>query len=281
MSLFHRYLDAAQQASLTKNEWRVFNVILKKTIGYCKSSDAINSRQWKKECPDLRADRRNEAITRLVDKGLLEVMEHEFYDYEYFIPDCFLDEAIICPFIPPHSQKPTRKKPKQPHNQARHTRKKGVYKQKELTEINNTTTVTETIDVSANTETKTELPTPESSGCGLKIPITLPESLHYPSLQMLKHLPQQQAQACLNILATDLQAGKVRKPLAYLYALAKAASNNALTLPDTSYANTSNPASIKPSSHALHIERSNQLAERQHLAKLAQWGNVSLESLGG
>lgn len=256
MSLYHSWMQAAQHANLSKNEWRVFNTVVMQTVGYCKSSDAINSKQWSKLCPELRSDRRNEAIQSLFDKRLIDVLEHDRFENEFFIPDHILEMGeIICPSLPKNRKS-------SPEIQGEITLKTGTYRQKDTTKR---TTEKPTTSAGAKPEVL--------NGGGLVFPTSFSESQTKQACKKLDGLSPDQAQDCLDVLCDAIKAKNVRDPIAYLVGLTHKARKGELTKPSPSL-----PIPAKPS---VSVERSLAKAESDHLAWLAKQGGVSVEALGG
>lgn len=271
MSLFHSWMQAAQHANLSKNEWRVFNTVVMQTVGYCKSSDAINSKQWSKLCPDLRGDRRNEAIQSLFDKRLIDVLEHDRFENEFFIPDHILAMGeIVCPSLPKNRKPVPEKEKATPEFQEELTLKTGAYRQKDSTKrITEKPTTTE--------PEAAVTPKADDCGGGLVFPSALSDKQQRVASQRLNGLALGDQQDCLNVLDAAIRDCRAKDPIAYLVGLVRKCRKGELTMPLA--ANPSPLAQVvKPS---LAVERSNQLAEDAHLARLAQLGGVSVDVLRG
>jgi phage replication O-like protein O len=106
MSLYRDLCDASIEADLTKNENKVFIMLLKQTLGYGKSQDNLTDNRLV-GLTGLRLDRLRTAINGVVKKGLFEIEPSRHYQYHYQIAQKFLDKHTT--FFTPSSEK--QKKP--------------------------------------------------------------------------------------------------------------------------------------------------------------------------
>lgn len=99
-TLLRNMLDAAINGDLTLNEWRVFAVIVRQTIGFGKRADPLMDSRIAK-LSGIRKDRIRHALTGIADKGLFEVTPHKWLDNTYTIPAAFFDGDATPRFFAP------------------------------------------------------------------------------------------------------------------------------------------------------------------------------------
>lgn len=246
MSLFHDLIDAALQAKCTQNELRVHLVLLRQTIGFGKSQDAISNRQLC-DLSGVRSDRMQTAIEGLIEKGLWQRKKHRYYDYSYRIPEAHNPtQKIITPALPrsPDFQEST------PPSSENASRNSGSHIQTKQT---NQTTHTDVSCVTGLSESEQQL-----------------------AKQLLKPLKPDDQNDCLKLFKLEFDLGKVKKPMAYLAALVKAAKRGLL---DRSALRYQQYQQNRPTPPAQHIERANAYAERKHLENMAKLAGIPLEHL--
>ena len=99
MSLYRSLVDAALDACLTRNEYRVFLALMNQTIGYGKTFNHLTDKRLV-NITKIRLDRLYPAIEGVVNKGLFEVEASRYYDYRYQIASDFLKKHPT--FFTPH-----------------------------------------------------------------------------------------------------------------------------------------------------------------------------------
>lgn len=81
MSLI-KLLDRALSVDLSKSEHRAFLALLRQTLGFNKTNDALTSGRIA-QITGLRKDHAKKALTGVVDAGLFERSPHSIYEYTY------------------------------------------------------------------------------------------------------------------------------------------------------------------------------------------------------
>lgn len=268
MSLFHDLIDLALvEHKLTQNELRVHLALMRQTIGYGKTQDAISNRQLG-DLSGLRSDRMQTAIKGLIEKGLWTREKHRYFDYTYHLPSAFKPQKIITPSL---SKAPENQKSDAPNNEPT-SRKSVTHIQTNLTNKTRHTTP--------------EQPKPESVATNQALDWscvkTLSNAEQAQAKRLLKPLPTQDSQDCLTLFQLEFKLGKVRKPIAYLAALVRAVKRGVLDRSALKFHRYQQQKSkAKPTSPAPEIQRANAYAEQQHLKKLANLANIPLETLTG
>lgn len=99
-TLLRNMLDAAINGDLTLNEWRVFAVILRQTVGFGKRADPLMDSRISK-LSGIRKDRIRHALQGIADKRLFDVAPHKWLDNTYTIPAAFFDGDATPRFFAP------------------------------------------------------------------------------------------------------------------------------------------------------------------------------------
>jgi phage replication O-like protein O len=99
-TLLRHLLDAALDSTLTLNEWRVFAVMLRQTLGFGKRADPLTDGRIA-QLAHIRKDRIKPAINGIVDKKLFASQPHAWLDHTYTIPAEFFDDTPTARFFAP------------------------------------------------------------------------------------------------------------------------------------------------------------------------------------
>ncbi len=102
MSLFRALNEASLEANLNKNEAKVYTALMNQTLGFGKTFDHLTDKRLA-QLTGIRLDRLYIAIEGVIEKGLFEVEESNYYDYRYRIAEKFLEQHPI--FFTPHLPK--------------------------------------------------------------------------------------------------------------------------------------------------------------------------------
>jgi phage replication O-like protein O len=241
MSLAHTLIDSALAADLTQNELKIFLVLLRQTLCYGKSSDPLTNKRIA-TLAHIRKDRVLTAINGFLKIGIFQTKPHKIFETEYFINPQLLTQPINKVLAPPLP-----KNRNTPHF-SESLPEKWVHTDKTITTKNLTTTHSQVLPTKPSTLHTADKVLDSSGRDDLKQHRTSGESLPYPktfgdiekqqAAKLLDGLSPTLASHCLNVLDHAIQSSKVRKPLAYLHQLVKAARNGTL---DTSTLNTLQP----------------------------------------
>lgn len=221
MSLARDLIDAALAADLTQNELRVFLALFRQTLCYGKTADPLTLKRLA-TLTAIRKDRLAPAVAGVLDKGLFAAQPHLAFEFEYRIPADFLaayPDGFFVPALPKNGEA---------FRFSGETSEKWEHTSIYLTTPNLTPTTTPPPeipptdvsrrgDLSENTETQA-LPYPASFG----------KQGRKSAARILDGLTPDNARDCLLLLATAMEAGKVKSPLGYLHQLAQAARRGTL-----------------------------------------------------
>ncbi len=75
-------LDKALATDLSKTEWRIFATLLRQTLGFGKTSDALSFGRIA-QLSGVRKDHAKKAVDSVCDAGLFTRSEHPQYDFLY------------------------------------------------------------------------------------------------------------------------------------------------------------------------------------------------------
>jgi phage replication O-like protein O len=224
-------IDAALSASLSQNELKVFLVLLRQTLTFSKTADALTAKRIA-TLSHIRKDRVLPALQGLLHTQLFTTEPHPLYETKYSIHEQYLNTPSL-----PQNRKST------PCSEP--ISEKRVHTLQTFTRLNPNTT-TAPPSTRPKTCSRDEVMSTFKPVKALPYPQTFTANDQHQAAQVLDGLSPKLASDCLQVLDQALQTGKVLKPLAYLYQLVKAARNGILdtsTLPKTDERSTPLPPS--------------------------------------
>lgn len=261
-SLSRNLIDAAPLAAdLSKNEYKVFLALFRQTLCYGKASDPLTLKRLA-DLTGIRKDRLAQAVQGVIAKGLFEATEHKIFDTLYTIGKSFFSEASA-PFFAPHlpvngTSSPTTETASENRATLPETR---VHTYIHLTPLTHTSLTT------TNPQTEIEASKTAAVVVGRDLnSLPYPESFSLAERQQaawcLDGLHPDLASDCLQLLRINLEAGRVKSPLPYLYQLGKAARIGQLDRSRLAPPNT-------PTTAETAVQRPAQAEQRYQLQTLA------------
>jgi phage replication O-like protein O len=263
-TLLRNQLDAALEGGLSLNEWRVFAVLLRQTLGFGKRSDPLTQGRIS-QLTGIRKDRIEAAINGIVEKGLFDQAEHKWLDHTYTVPARFFDGDASPRFFAPSA--PLSGETPRPTGEIPHSA--GTYRDITLTEINITD------------NTATSLPADDVVVCDdlihvteIKKPDAVDVETYTKLLPALRKLPNAKAAgdvlALLSAAMLDRSAKNPEKLGGYFI---KCAREGTL---DTSSLYTATPAPAVDTTAQRNAEMAALKREAAAITALYQHGNIAM-----
>lgn len=261
MKLLRNLLEAALEADLSKNEWKVFAVLLNQTLGYGKRRDPLTTKRIA-AMSRIRADRVQPAIDQVLNAGIYEATPHAWLDHTYAIAECFFDDQPTERFFAPSIPKTGQASPEKAQN----AQKVGTYRDTPLTESKNTDDV-----AGSSTLANADL---ENNPQPLTKPDNVPVADFEQLLPALKKLPNTTALDVLKLVSAAINDNSIKTtPTRLGFGLIKAAQNGTL---NTAPLRQREAQALEAQQQAQNrLER--EQAEAQRLAALdkAHWEKIN------
>lgn len=262
-TLLRNLLEAALAADLSKNEWKVFAVLLKQTLGFGKRRDPLTTKRIA-TLSGIRSDRVQPALDQVLKSGLYEATPHAWLDHTYAIAESFFEAGPIERFFAPSLPESGQTSPAT----AQTYQKVVTYRDTTSTEIENTdNSASSSRDLANAVEVEQIPPT-------LTKPENLPAGDFQQLLPALKKLPNTQALDVLKLVSAAISDQSIKTtPVRLGYGLIKAAQNGTLNTAPLRERETQ----ILQAQQREQAAKTREQAEAQRLAALdkAHWEKIN------